>query len=955
LSSCNPVKAAAFRIRSVLRSLNPTIAGAVWLLAIAPASASEAAQTFRCSQGAAAEHIVPASAQFAVAPLPTHAALLEIEETTHELTVSVESATPLEIDLPPPRLGLWADWVSRPTTIKISGPPRATARVRLTCRPSLAEAALPACLMRARIAAVHPEQDRGWPEPNPRCAAFVTHARGAAKNSADAADAALGYYTEALALWDAVGDQQRAAAAATAMAMMHVRKRDAKPALAAAASARQRAERAGLPFYALRARVEGCIATYFAGQIEAAETCLEPLPSAFTAIDAPNDAANAASSLVALLKTKDPIRAQRIFDAARAQVDASVAPIAAARLNQHGATIAANQGRIDEALKLLQEGLGHATRAGQKLEIGNLAIATGQQFLGLGDIDAALHYADLAAAQFSQINAPNGAALVALLRARTFAGLDQQIESRAAAAEAERIASSIGWTVIAQHAQTMLAQRRISPGLPGTLTDVIAQDVERARELATKGRHPAAREQLASAAQRARGIAAQLGSPIFGVMALETMVPVRRAVIDLIAQAPAADVDPLVGLLWESHERLQQAALWQRPTDAFPASADADWAAALSVEPARANLVEVQQALLARLVSEDGAAPSARTKLPNAPAFEKVAPNSERLWISVGREALVVLRFHRGGVERINLGAPQPVIAAARQFADGVRSPATDLASIKASGKALFKLLFPLGIQHDTRRLEIAADYPLDALPFAALSDARGQWLSDAIQIVQLTSLDALAPRTTIPATPTVHALSATYGGDVGQFLHPLDGAAAEAGLIARAWPTARVQRAPALTSDGLIDALTDPGAWIHVAAHGAVPSQLNGYAGLWAPTENGPQLISWLDLVRQPLRADHLLLNACSLGGVGAARSGAVQSFARMLSVAGVRDVIAVHWEVSDSASLTWIPAYYAAFNRPDADAAEALRAAQRALKQSRRYRHPYWWAGLVHYRRGA
>jgi CHAT domain-containing protein len=60
--------------------------------------------------------------------------------------------------------------------------------------------------------------------------------------------------------------------------------------------------------------------------------------------------------------------------------------------------------------------------------------------------------------------------------------------------------------------------------------------------------------------------------------------------------------------------------------------------------------------------------------------------------------------------------------------------------------------------------------------------------------------------------------------------------------------------------------------------------------------------------------------------------------------------------WPVSDAAAAIWVPAFYSALTAdPQHDAAEALRIAQLKLRDSRAFRHPFYWAGLQAFARVA
>jgi CHAT domain-containing protein len=119
-------------------------------------------------------------------------------------------------------------------------------------------------------------------------------------------------------------------------------------------------------------------------------------------------------------------------------------------------------------------------------------------------------------------------------------------------------------------------------------------------------------------------------------------------------------------------------------------------------------------------------------------------------------------------------------------------------------------------------------------------------------------------------------------------------------------------------------------------------------------PGTVAPRFISWLDLVGAPLRAQLLVLNACDLAATGAGAISRASSFAVALNAAGVDDVVAALWPVSDSAAALWVPAFYEELARQRSDGrydpAGALAAAQHRLRSSRAFRHPFYWASMVH-----
>ncbi|MCB1611463.1 MAG: CHAT domain-containing protein, partial [Xanthomonadales bacterium] len=71
-------------------------------------------------------------------------------------------------------------------------------------------------------------------------------------------------------------------------------------------------------------------------------------------------------------------------------------------------------------------------------------------------------------------------------------------------------------------------------------------------------------------------------------------------------------------------------------------------------------------------------------------------------------------------------------------------------------------------------------------------------------------------------------------------------------------------------------------------------------------------------------LRAQLAVLNACQLGAGSETGNRGSLSFASALANAGVDQVVAATWPVSDAAAGTWVPAFYSHLDpeRPDTSA---------------------------------
>jgi len=184
--------------------------------------------------------------------------------------------------------------------------------------------------------------------------------------------------------------------------------------------------------------------------------------------------------------------------------------------------------------------------------------------------------------------------------------------------------------------------------------------------------------------------------------------------------------------------------------------------------------------------------------------------------------------------------------------------------------------------------------------------------------------------------------------------LPTLFNAEAEPAEIRQAAPglVVTVDEASSASRESVLALLDRPASWVHVAAHGSAEPNRLGYAGMWLdPPAEGrdPEFLSWLEVLDRGVRSDLVVLNACSLADTGDASRNNL-SFASAIAQAGAHQVVAALWPLSDSAAATWVPAFYAALMAdPRHDAAGAIVAAQRALRGSRLFRHPFYWAGFV------
>jgi CHAT domain-containing protein len=303
--------------------------------------------------------------------------------------------------------------------------------------------------------------------------------------------------------------------------------------------------------------------------------------------------------------------------------------------------------------------------------------------------------------------------------------------------------------------------------------------------------------------------------------------------------------------------------------------------------------------------------------------------------------------------------SPEELRTATIALREAVRTNTSSTAQIQIATQTVSdRLLRSAPTAAPPKRLLVLADEVMSRIPWPAV-----RWPGQVEPLLETTSVELVTLADSAAASsrtvPTLHAIVAAQRGGSAA-LAGLDTASAEPmliqdALLASAHIALAIDTAP--TRAAVLGALAEPGAWVHIAAHGAAQPQRIGYAGLWLEPQGDamPAFLSWIDILEQGARADLVVLNACQLGDSGGAVDGNM-SFAAAVSQAGAKQVVAAAWPVSDAAAALWVPAFYAALSvGPKPDAAEALRSAQLRLRHSRAFAHPYFWAGMQTLRRFA
>lgn len=314
------------------------------------------------------------------------------------------------------------------------------------------------------------------------------------------------------------------------------------------------------------------------------------------------------------------------------------------------------------------------------------------------------------------------------------------------------------------------------------------------------------------------------------------------------------------------------------------------------------------QALAAWLDAPISAAPHAfsRTALESAP----VAPGRYRLQFVAANGRLRRVAFGAKGVVEIADGPPiVDVYRRVFDFAFACRQD-DDIDSLKRLGRALHDdLLAGLGIADaDDEILEVVADGPLRALPWAALWDGTHYLVErHAIELACGGAAAQSAPRRPL------WALFAASGNERGAV--PLPHAAREVAAIAALGGC--LVRPPAIdsafTRDTLRAAVADGASALHIAGHFALD-----------PADLGRSLLRLGDGTALDVRAlaaldlsgiGEFVLSSCEAGlGDRSDAGGDAKSLPDLLAAIGVEHIVAALWPVPDASTADLMIGYHRA-----------------------------------------
>ncbi len=270
-------------------------------------------------------------------------------------------------------------------------------------------------------------------------------------------------------------------------------------------------------------------------------------------------------------------------------------------------------------------------------------------------------------------------------------------------------------------------------------------------------------------------------------------------------------------------------------------------------------------------------------------------------------------------------------------------------------------LLGPLAERLNAQRLAIVADGALGYLPFGVLPrPGSDEPLLARHEMVHLPSASALAVQREIltrraPA-PRQVAVVADPVFDPADGFAPLPASRQEAAAIAAL--AAPGQALAALGADAGRELALGGGLsgyrTVHFATHGVIDAEHPALSGLALATldERGRPREGFLhlrDIYNLRLGADLVVLSGCRTALGREVRGEGLVGLTRGFLYAGAPRVVASLWRVEDRATAELMTRFYRALWVDGLPPAAALRAAQLSIREERRWRDPWFWAGWV------
>lgn len=374
---------------------------------------------------------------------------------------------------------------------------------------------------------------------------------------------------------------------------------------------------------------------------------------------------------------------------------------------------------------------------------------------------------------------------------------------------------------------------------------------------------------------------------------------------------------------------------------------------------------------------------------------ELLDPDTVLLQYALGETRSHVFTITRDSMQVHELAPRATIESAARALHERLQAAGAPAEAGRAAAALAALVLGPAAARLDRRRLLVVADGALEYVPFAALPDAAsdGAPLVARLEVVHVPSASVLgllrreradrrrpdldvavladpvfapqdarvgrarvsgAGRVVVADDPLVPALR--DAGFAEGPLPRLPGTRREAAAILSLVPRGRARQA--LDFDASRDFATSAelGRYriVHFATHGVLDSvqpELSGIVLSLVDRQGRPTngFLRMHELYALDLPADLVVLSACRTALGREVRGEGLVGLTRGFMSAGASRVMASLWTVDDRATAELMTRFYRGLLGERLAPPAALRAAQQAVREQSRWRHPYYWAGFV------
>jgi CHAT domain-containing protein len=305
------------------------------------------------------------------------------------------------------------------------------------------------------------------------------------------------------------------------------------------------------------------------------------------------------------------------------------------------------------------------------------------------------------------------------------------------------------------------------------------------------------------------------------------------------------------------------------------------------------------------------------------------------------------------GTRYQQISAPRAqLIELARRFSEQCADLHSNQNQLAVDSRQLYDLLIkPLVPYISSRRIIVEADGILEAVPFEALTNEKGEFFGDEYQLANspgMAYLSLVRPALTVADIHNSLVVASTnsfLGKDIT--LAPLPSATEEAQDLERILPHSHLLSSPRADETVLLQAIRDADLF-HFTGH-AIPTSEGSVLVLQAknPGET-PDGMDALWLQKADLKRTRLVvLSACSTAGANDVTFSGASNLARAFLTHGVPQVIATRWSLDSVAARQLMNLFYSNF-LSGSPAEEALRQAREEFRKKDGYSHPYYWAAF-------